>query len=210
MQQNQQFSSHLHRYAHALLLHSLHMTACTGLHSLEQRCARWFLTALDRVSEDRLAITHELLGDPSRRRPPVGERRDRRFSEARNPEARTRTGIDHPSRVTPGCVVRVLRRDPAQLRSSSSLRLRAAGHGWRRRRQKKLLGLSSGRLSGPEWFLYTRPLNPIPSGWCRCRFHIEQSYSSQKTTRARPDMLPTPHAALPRRPPQTSQPPGRL
>ena len=61
VQQNRHFSSHLHRHAHALLLHSLHMTACTGLHSLEQRCARWFLTALDRVSEDRLAITHEFL-----------------------------------------------------------------------------------------------------------------------------------------------------
>jgi CRP-like cAMP-binding protein len=48
--QNEQFSAHVHRQVHALLLHSLHMTACTGLHSLEQRCARWFLIALDRVS----------------------------------------------------------------------------------------------------------------------------------------------------------------
>jgi CRP-like cAMP-binding protein len=61
LQRNDQFSRHLARYSQALLLHSMHMTACTGLHSLEQRCARWFLTALDRVSEDRLAITHEFL-----------------------------------------------------------------------------------------------------------------------------------------------------
>jgi CRP-like cAMP-binding protein len=58
---NEQFATHLARYSQALLLHSMHMTACTGLHSLEQRCARWFLTALDRVSEDRLPITHEFL-----------------------------------------------------------------------------------------------------------------------------------------------------
>lgn len=61
LQRNEEFSRHLARYSHGLLLHSLRMTACTGLHSLEQRCARWFLTALDRVSEDRLAITHEFL-----------------------------------------------------------------------------------------------------------------------------------------------------
>jgi CRP-like cAMP-binding protein len=61
LQRNEAFSRLLARYSQAVLLHSLRMTACTGLHSLEQRCARWFLTALDRVSEDRLAITHEFL-----------------------------------------------------------------------------------------------------------------------------------------------------
>jgi CRP-like cAMP-binding protein len=61
VQQNEEFAAHVHRHLHALLLHSLRMTACTGLHSLEQRCARWFLIALDRVSQDQLAITHEFL-----------------------------------------------------------------------------------------------------------------------------------------------------
>jgi len=61
VQQNEQFSIRVNRHVHALLLHSLRMTACTGLHSLEQRCARWFLIAFDRVSQDQLAITHEFL-----------------------------------------------------------------------------------------------------------------------------------------------------
>jgi CRP-like cAMP-binding protein len=37
------------------------MTGCTGLHTLEQRCSRWILTTLDRVSEDRFSITHEFM-----------------------------------------------------------------------------------------------------------------------------------------------------
>ena len=89
--QNDQFSSPVNRHVHALLLHSMRMTACTGLHSLEQRCARWFLIALDRVLAGSLAITHEFLGHPPRRGTAVGERRDRRLPETRNPEARTRT-----------------------------------------------------------------------------------------------------------------------
>jgi CRP-like cAMP-binding protein len=61
MQQNEPFRDLLTQYSHALLIHSLRMTGCTGLHSLEQRCARWLLTTLDRVSEDRFSITHEFL-----------------------------------------------------------------------------------------------------------------------------------------------------
>jgi len=39
----------------------MRLTGCTGLHSLEQRCARWMLTTLDRVPENRFSITHEFL-----------------------------------------------------------------------------------------------------------------------------------------------------
>jgi CRP-like cAMP-binding protein len=39
----------------------MRLTGCTGLHSLEQRCARWILTTLDRVHESRFAVTHEFL-----------------------------------------------------------------------------------------------------------------------------------------------------
>jgi len=39
----------------------MRMTGCTGLHTLEQRCSRWILSTLDRVSEDRFSITHEFL-----------------------------------------------------------------------------------------------------------------------------------------------------
>jgi len=39
----------------------MRLTGCTGLHTLEQRCARWILMTLDRVSADRFSITHEFL-----------------------------------------------------------------------------------------------------------------------------------------------------
>ena len=35
--------------------------ACNRLHTIEQRCARWFLMALDRVPGDNLPMTHEFL-----------------------------------------------------------------------------------------------------------------------------------------------------
>jgi CRP-like cAMP-binding protein len=61
MQQNAHFRDLLTQYSHALLIHSMRMTGCTGLHSLPQRCARWILTTLDRVSADRFCVTHEFL-----------------------------------------------------------------------------------------------------------------------------------------------------
>ena len=61
MEENEHFADVLTRYSHALLVHSLRMTGCTGLHTLEQRCARWMLTTLDRVSADRFSATHEFL-----------------------------------------------------------------------------------------------------------------------------------------------------
>jgi CRP-like cAMP-binding protein len=61
MKENAHFRDVLTQYSHALLIHSMRMTGCTGLHTLEQRCSRWILTTLDRVSEDRFSITHEFL-----------------------------------------------------------------------------------------------------------------------------------------------------
>jgi CRP-like cAMP-binding protein len=61
MRENEPFRDVLTQYSHALLIHSMRMTGCTGLHSLEQRCSRWILTTLDRVAEDRFSITHEFL-----------------------------------------------------------------------------------------------------------------------------------------------------
>src|SRR5688572_26514135 len=61
MAENEHFRDLLTQYSHALLIHSMRMTGCTGLHTLEQRCARWILTTLDRVPEDRFSITHEFL-----------------------------------------------------------------------------------------------------------------------------------------------------
>jgi CRP-like cAMP-binding protein len=54
------------RYTNGLLLRTMRLVGCTGLHSLEQRCARWILTTLDRAGTDQFSITHvrlaELLG----------------------------------------------------------------------------------------------------------------------------------------------------
>ena len=61
MEENDHFADVLTKYSHALLVHSLRMTGCTGLHTLHQRCARWMLTTLDRVSADRFCVTHEFL-----------------------------------------------------------------------------------------------------------------------------------------------------
>jgi CRP-like cAMP-binding protein len=61
MTENQHFRDLLTQYSHALLIHSMRMTGCTGLHSLSQRCARWILTTLDRVPENRFSVTHEFL-----------------------------------------------------------------------------------------------------------------------------------------------------
>jgi hypothetical protein len=61
MKENAHFRDLLTQYSHALLIHSMRMTGCTGLHTLEQRCARWILETLDRVSADRFSITHEFL-----------------------------------------------------------------------------------------------------------------------------------------------------
>ena len=61
MQENEHFRDLLTQYSHALLIHSMRLTGCTGLHTLENRCARWILMTLDRVSADRFSITHEFL-----------------------------------------------------------------------------------------------------------------------------------------------------
>jgi CRP-like cAMP-binding protein len=61
MQENEPFRDLLTQYSHALLIHSMRLTGCTGLHSLEQRCARWMLTTLERVPANRFSVTHEFL-----------------------------------------------------------------------------------------------------------------------------------------------------
>ena len=61
MAENEPFRDVLTTYSHALLIHCMRIAGCTGLHTLQQRSARWMLTTLDRVSADRFSITHEFL-----------------------------------------------------------------------------------------------------------------------------------------------------
>ena len=51
----------LHRYTEALMFQIAQSAACTRHHSVRQRCARWLLTARDRVGDDAFAITQEAL-----------------------------------------------------------------------------------------------------------------------------------------------------
>lgn len=49
------------RYTMATLSAVAQTAACNRLHNLEQRCARWLLTAHDRAGHDRFPLTHEFL-----------------------------------------------------------------------------------------------------------------------------------------------------
>lgn len=51
----------LHGYLHLALMQSSQVTACSLRHSLQQRLARWVLTAQDRSVRDELPVTHDLL-----------------------------------------------------------------------------------------------------------------------------------------------------
>jgi CRP-like cAMP-binding protein len=61
IRENGRFHDTLSHYSHVLLIQTLRSTACNGLHTLEQRCARWMLMTLDRTDVDRFAITHDFL-----------------------------------------------------------------------------------------------------------------------------------------------------
>ncbi len=52
------FSLH---YAQAVLMGALQLSACNSLHPTDERCARWLLMAHDRVGDNRLRLTQELL-----------------------------------------------------------------------------------------------------------------------------------------------------
>ena len=49
------------RFAHAYLVMSAQCTACNGLHTVEERCARWLLMSHDRAEADTFKITQEYL-----------------------------------------------------------------------------------------------------------------------------------------------------
>lgn len=49
------------RFVEAILNLSAQTAACNRLHSIEQRCARWLLMAIDRAHSDRIPLTHEFL-----------------------------------------------------------------------------------------------------------------------------------------------------
>jgi len=50
------------RYSHALHTQVAQTAACNGRHTVQQRLARWLLMTHDRVLNDELPLTHDLLG----------------------------------------------------------------------------------------------------------------------------------------------------
>ncbi|TMK58120.1 MAG: Crp/Fnr family transcriptional regulator [Actinobacteria bacterium] len=54
-------TSLIQRYTQAFLSQVTQQVACNGLHSVEQRCARWLLLTHDRVGVDEFPMTHEFL-----------------------------------------------------------------------------------------------------------------------------------------------------
>jgi len=51
------------RYADALLAQVMQSVACSALHPVEQRCARWLLATHDRVGQSTIPLTQEALAD---------------------------------------------------------------------------------------------------------------------------------------------------
>ncbi|MBV9903410.1 MAG: Crp/Fnr family transcriptional regulator, partial [Alphaproteobacteria bacterium] len=49
------------RYADCLLAQIFQSTACNAIHSIEQRTARWILSAMERTGDHRVPLTHEEL-----------------------------------------------------------------------------------------------------------------------------------------------------
>jgi CRP-like cAMP-binding protein len=61
IKENGHFRDILTEYSHALLIASMRTSACNGLHRLQERCARWILTTVDRVGSDRFGVTKDFL-----------------------------------------------------------------------------------------------------------------------------------------------------
>lgn len=55
------FRNRLRSYARAFLGQTMQSVACNGVHSVEERCARWLLMARDRSDSDVLPLTQEFL-----------------------------------------------------------------------------------------------------------------------------------------------------
>src|SRR4029078_12285654 len=53
------FSDLVTRYTHAHIAFIMQSTACNAVHTVEQRLARWFLMAHDRVGTDSFPLTQE-------------------------------------------------------------------------------------------------------------------------------------------------------
>ena len=60
---NPAFRQRLLAYIQVFLGQAMQSVACNGIHSLEERCARWLLACHDRMEHDRFPLTQELLAE---------------------------------------------------------------------------------------------------------------------------------------------------
>jgi CRP-like cAMP-binding protein len=54
-------AARLLRYGQALLIQVSQTAACNGRHTIQERLARWLLMARDRIDDDAVPLSHELL-----------------------------------------------------------------------------------------------------------------------------------------------------
>ena len=62
IKENDELSNLLHRYSQVWTNQVARNGACNGVHTVEQRCARWLLMTHDRIETDLLPLTQEFLG----------------------------------------------------------------------------------------------------------------------------------------------------
>ncbi len=63
MEQSGTFRALIHRYVRARFMQIGQSVACNGLHSVEERFARWLLMAHDRARRDTFDLTQEILAE---------------------------------------------------------------------------------------------------------------------------------------------------
>jgi CRP-like cAMP-binding protein len=61
LERNGRFSELITRYTNAHIAFIMQSTACNAVHTVEQRLARWFLMAHDRVGKDQFPLTQEFV-----------------------------------------------------------------------------------------------------------------------------------------------------
>lgn len=63
LDQNIELNRCVRRYLSVLFTHLVLSVSCNRLHSLEQRCARWLMSCVDRSQYEEIAVTQELLAE---------------------------------------------------------------------------------------------------------------------------------------------------
>jgi CRP-like cAMP-binding protein len=63
MERNIELNRCVRRYLNVLFTQLVLSVGCNRLHSLEQRCARWLLSSMDRNAYEEIAVTQELLAE---------------------------------------------------------------------------------------------------------------------------------------------------